>query len=87
MRRVARLAANIGVFLFAIALAAEAQPVPKVYRIGMLEMYRSPSFDSFVQGLREVGYFEGRNIVIEYRSAGVTATDSQSSRKIWRSAR
>jgi len=49
-----------------------AQPAPKVYRIGYLS-YLGCSDDPFLipfrQGLRELGYDEGRNIVIECRSA------------------
>src|SRR5262250_3294987 len=55
-------------------LAAWAQPVGKVPRIGYLSPgSASPGplayHDEFQRGLRELGYIEGRNIVIEYRFA------------------
>ena len=58
--------------LLAAPLAAEAQQAAKVARIG----YLSPNLaadpivqEAFGQGLRDLGYVEGRNLVIEYRDA------------------
>jgi len=53
-------------------LAAEAQPPGKVVRIGYLAtdlVAASSLTESFRRGLRELGYVEGRNVVIEYRDA------------------
>jgi putative tryptophan/tyrosine transport system substrate-binding protein len=59
--------------LFALCVSAEAQQPGKVSRIGYL-ITSSPSaiaprMDAFQQGLRELGYIEGQNIVIERRHA------------------
>ncbi len=54
--------------LLAGPLTAEAQQAGKVYRIGYLEM-RPAAPKEFRQGLRELGYVEGKNIVIEPRFA------------------
>jgi putative ABC transport system substrate-binding protein len=51
----------------AAPLAAEAQEAGKVARIGMLGSAPGPFVESFKQGLRELGYIEGRNVTIEYR--------------------
>jgi len=52
----------------------EAQQPGKVYRIGWLGLLPSPPTDpnhvAFRQKLRELGYVEGENLVLEYRSAG-----------------
>ncbi len=60
--------------LLAVPLAARAQPAAKVPRIGYLSansMVASPPnlHEAFRQGLRDLGYVEGRNVVIEYREA------------------
>jgi ABC-type uncharacterized transport system substrate-binding protein len=55
----------------AAPLAADAQPPGKVPRIGVLgeRTPADPFLAAFRQGLRELGYTEGRNIVVEYRYA------------------
>jgi ABC-type uncharacterized transport system substrate-binding protein len=57
----------------AIISLAQAQQPAKVYRIGLLSARSSSSestrTEAFRQGLRELGYVEGKNIIIEYRYA------------------
>jgi putative ABC transport system substrate-binding protein len=53
--------------MFAVPLAARAQEGGKVHRIGILGGSPGPFVDAFKQGLRELGYVEGRNIELEYR--------------------
>jgi putative ABC transport system substrate-binding protein len=56
--------------LLAVPLGAEAQP-SKIVRIGYLSFFEpNPRDDVFRQELRHLGWIEGRNLVIEYRSAG-----------------
>jgi len=59
--------------LLAAPLAAEAQQAGRVPRIGFLSLTspsdRPPLLDAFRQGLRELGWVEGQNIVIDYRYA------------------
>ncbi len=56
-------------------LAARAQQAPKIARIGYLVIgsLESPearnSLEAFREGLYELGYIQGQNIVIEYRAA------------------
>ncbi|MGH7773355.1 MAG: ABC transporter substrate-binding protein [Candidatus Binatia bacterium] len=61
----------IAVTLVAVGVIAEAQQPGKVYRIGYLRAETPPAADieGFSQGLREHGYVEGKNIVVEYRWA------------------
>ncbi len=63
----------LSAMLFALSLSAQAQQPAKVPRIGYLAA-ASPSanparIEAFRQGLRELGYVEGKNIVIEWRFA------------------
>jgi putative tryptophan/tyrosine transport system substrate-binding protein len=58
--------------LGAAPLAAEAQQAAKIARLGYLAADRAANphlQEAFRQGLRELGYVEGRNLVIEYRDA------------------
>jgi putative ABC transport system substrate-binding protein len=58
--------------LLAAPLAAEAQQAAKVARIGYLapNLADSPRLrEAFLQGLRDLDYVEGRNVVIEIRDA------------------
>ncbi len=54
-------------------MPAEAQQTGKVYRIGFLRFFprppTSPAHVAFRQKLHELGYGEGQNLVLEYRSA------------------
>jgi putative ABC transport system substrate-binding protein len=52
---------------------AEAQQPKKIPRIGFLSSTAPPGtpYESFRQGLRDLGYVEGQNIAIEYRSGEV----------------
>ena len=59
-----------GTFLFA-PRAAKAQEAGKIARVGYLgNLPSDPFVGVFRQGLRELGYVEGRNIAIEYRWTG-----------------
>ena len=72
MRRIG-LAVILALSLALAPLAAEAQPPGKVYRMGYLYSGSATSSprapEAFREGLRELGWVEGRNIVIDYRFA------------------
>jgi putative ABC transport system substrate-binding protein len=62
----------VGGSILAAPLAVEAQQTGKAPRIGYLagNLASGPQFpEAFRQGLRDLGYVEGRNVVIEYRDA------------------
>jgi putative ABC transport system substrate-binding protein len=50
-------------------LCAQARPLP---RIGWLSIGNRKIEDAFRQGLRDFGYVDGQNLLIEYRGAGKT---------------
>jgi putative ABC transport system substrate-binding protein len=58
--------------LLVAPLSAEAQQAAKIARIGFLVLNMAAAAhppEAFRQGLRDLGYVEGRNVVIEYRDA------------------
>jgi putative ABC transport system substrate-binding protein len=71
--RKALLSIALALALFAAPLVAGAQQPGKIPTIGYLSQFstsagpRSPGHEAFLQGLRELGYVEGKNIAIEYR--------------------
>jgi putative ABC transport system substrate-binding protein len=56
--------------LLAAPRASEAQQPAKIARLGILGAGSAAGvrLEAFVQGLRDLGYVEGRNLVIEYRN-------------------
>jgi putative ABC transport system substrate-binding protein len=72
MIRRSTLAVALALGFLAAPLAAEAQQAAKVARIGWVSG-GSPCFrdcEAFRQGLRDLGYVEGRDVVIEIRAYG-----------------
>jgi ABC-type uncharacterized transport system substrate-binding protein len=69
MRNRILLLITLGLGLLVAPLAAEAQPQDKVYRIGYLgtDPPLSHLWEALLDGLRERGYIEGRNLVFERR--------------------
>jgi len=60
------------VMLFALCSSAEAQQPGNVPRVGYVaatgdRKTPGPAIEGFRQGLRDLGYVEGKNIVVEYR--------------------
>ena len=75
MRLAPRLARRFALVLVPLLLpvVASAQPAPRVYRIGVLanalDTSDGPTFQSFLEAMRGLGYADGRNMDIEWRSS------------------
>ena len=71
MKRAAVPSILVVVVLLAVAVIAEAQQPAKIPRVGILFMggRDQPHLEAFKQGLRDLGYSEGKNINLEYRYA------------------
>jgi putative ABC transport system substrate-binding protein len=69
---ITKLTAIVAVLLLAMPLGAQAQQSGKLYRIGMLETIaaslNSENLQAFRDELTVLGYAEGQNLKIEYRS-------------------
>ena len=67
------LIVTLGLSLLLAPLASNAQPLPKVPRLGVLAAYSSTAaarnHAAFRQGLQELGYVEGQTIILEERWA------------------
>ena len=71
MRRIG-LAVVLALSPILVPLAAETQQAAKVPRIGYLasNLAANPHLrDAFLEGLPDLAYVDGRNVVIEYRDA------------------
>jgi putative tryptophan/tyrosine transport system substrate-binding protein len=68
-----RLLLRALMILLAVPVVGEAQPSAKMYRIGVLanalDTSDGPTFQAFLEGLRGLGYVQGRNMDIEWRSS------------------
>ncbi|HEX2930584.1 MAG TPA: ABC transporter substrate-binding protein, partial [Candidatus Binatia bacterium] len=73
MKKTALLSILVVAIQLTVGALAEAQQPKKVPRIGYLLTASASSYaartDAFRQGLRELGYVEAKNILIEYRTA------------------
>ena len=70
-RTLVGLIITLALFSLCMPWAAKAQQMGKVPRIGIFQTSESsaPIWEAFRHGLRDLGYVEGQNFVIEFRSA------------------
>jgi putative ABC transport system substrate-binding protein len=75
-----KFAVLLGAMLLALIVSAEAQQSGKIPRIGYLASggdINNPVYivEAFRRWLRDLGYIEGKNIVVEYRYPGADPRD------------
>lgn len=75
MRKIAKAVLIGAVFVFAMVTWADAQSqTSKIPRVGILQSTSADdakrNIDAFREGMRELGWIEGKNIAFEYRHAG-----------------
>ena len=79
------------ILVYALALIvitihlADAQQTKKVPRIGYLTSVGSAPNEAFLQGLRDLGYVEGKNILIEFRTTEGKSERGPNLRPSWSS--
>src|SRR5262249_61044629 len=58
----------LGVMLLLVSFPVEAQQPAKIFRIGFLRASAPPKacLDAFQEGIKELGYVEGKNVTFEY---------------------
>ena len=72
MKRRSVIFGGFAVLLLAPELPSAQQPPAKILRVGILtpaDSDKTPIFDAFREGLRDLGYVEGRNVILEFRLA------------------
>jgi putative tryptophan/tyrosine transport system substrate-binding protein len=74
MRRTVGLFVTLALDLLVVSVAVAAQPLPRVHRVGLLSASAPrPEYDALAdalrQGLHDLGYVEGQNLVMEVRYA------------------
>src|SRR4029453_13339171 len=71
MKKVSVPSILVAVVLLALGVIAEGQQPKKVPRIGFISLSSGPAWqeEAFLQGLHDLRYVDGRNIIIEYRWA------------------
>jgi putative ABC transport system substrate-binding protein len=72
MKKIALPSVVVAVILLAVAVIASAQQPKKIPRIGFMSATGDPhtpgpQVEGIQQGLRDLGYVEGKNILVEYR--------------------